>query len=145
VTAPEGVTQKTFERVTIEDIPVMFVRERGEPSRSAPRAFARLESTLPSLQGRKFYGVFDLDAGEYRACVALSEGDEPETVGCTRGVIPGGTYLRARLRGEPQDTTSRISETFAGMAAAESPDPSRLAIEFYRRRDQVDLLFPVLT
>mgnify|MGYP001608607012 FL=1 len=134
----------TFERVTIEDIPVMFVSEQGEASRSAPRAFARLESALASLQGRKFYGVFDVGAIEYRACVALREGDDPEAVGCTRGVIPGGTYLRARQRGEPQDTTPRISETFAAMAVTGSPDRSRRAIQFYRRRDQVDLLFPVL-
>lgn len=53
-----------FERITIEDIPVMFVTEPGEPMQSAPRGFARLERALPSLQGRKFYGIFDLGAVE---------------------------------------------------------------------------------
>jgi len=60
-----------FERVTISDVPVMFVSEHGAPPVSAPRAFDRLERALPSLRGRKFYGVFDPSTGEYRACVAL--------------------------------------------------------------------------
>lgn len=133
----------TFSRVTIEDIPVMFVSERGAPPVAGPRAFARLESGLASTRGRKFYGVFDPSTGEYRGCVALKDGDDPEVAGCSRGFIPGGTYLRARLRGEFDETTLRISETFAAMAAAATPDPSRRAVEFYRRRDEVDLLFPV--
>lgn len=132
-----------FERITIEDIPVMFVTEPGEPMQSAPRGFARLERALPSLRGRKFYGIFDLGAVEYQACVTLQEGDDPEAAGAARGVIPGGAYLRARLRGETQETAPRIAETFAAMARAGVADPGRRPVEFYRRRDEIDLLFPV--
>lgn len=133
----------TFTRVSIKDIPVMFMSERGAPAVAGPRAFARLEGGLASMRGRKFYGVFDPSTGEYRACVALQEGDEPEVAGCSRGFIHGGTYLWARLRGELDETTPRIGETFAAMAAAAAADPSRRAVECYRRRDEVDLLFPV--
>lgn len=87
--------------------------------------------------------MFDPSTGEYRACVALQERDDPEAAGCSRGVISGGTYLRARLRGELEDTTPRISETFAAMAAAATPDPTRHAVEFYQRRDEIHLLLPV--
>jgi hypothetical protein len=135
----------TFQRVTINDIPVMFISEHGVPPVSAPRAFDRLERALPSLRGRKFYGVFDPSTGEYRACVALLDGDQPEAVGCSRGVIAGGVYLRARLRGELHETTPRISGTFEAMAAAAAPDPVRRAVEFYRRSDELDLLLPVLS
>lgn len=133
----------TFTRVTIEDIPVMFVSELGAPPVAGPRAFDRLERALPSLRGRRFYGVFDPSTGEYRACVTLQDGDDPKAAGCSRGVIPGGAYLRARLRGELDESTPRISETFDAMAAAATPDPSRRAVEFYRRHDEIDLLFPV--
>ncbi len=39
--------------------------------------------------------------------------------------------------------TPRIAETFAALAGAGLPDPGRRPIEFYRRRDELDLLFPV--
>lgn len=56
--------------VTIDDIPVMYVAgRRGEPiGKQAPAAFAELESKLPSLKDRKFYGI--VIGEEYRACVA---------------------------------------------------------------------------
>lgn len=87
--------------------------------------------------------MFDPRSGEYRACVALRDGDDPEATGCLRGIIRGGAYLRARLRGELAETTGRIAETFGAMAAAATPDPSRLAVEFYRRHNEIELLFPV--
>lgn len=134
----------TFERVTIEEVPVLSVSEHGAPPVAGPRAFERLEATLPSLRGRKFYGVFDPITGEYRACVATEEGDDPAVPGRSSAVIPGGTYLRARLRGPLAETTARISETLAAMATAATPDPGRRAVEFYRRSDELVVLFPVL-
>jgi len=80
-----------FERVTIQDIHVMFI------------------------SGRKFYGTFDPNTSEYRACVALREGDQPEAVGCSRDVIAGGLYLRVRLRGELDKITPRISGTCSSL------------------------------
>lgn len=133
----------SFTYVTTADIPVMFVSEYGAPPVAGPRAFERLERALPSLRSRRFYGLFDPVTGEYRACVALQQGDDPEAAGCSRAVIPGGAYLRARLRGELDQTTPRIREMFAAMAAAATADPSRPAVEFYRRHDEIELLFPV--
>lgn len=66
-------------------------------------------------------------------------------LGCSRDAIAGGAFLRARLRGEPDETTPHITETFAAMAAVAMPDPTRRAVEVYRRRDELDLLFPVLS
>jgi hypothetical protein len=74
------VTLRIFQRVTIQDIPVMFISEYGVPAVSAPRAFDRLERALSSRRGRKFYGTFDPSTSEYRACVAPQEGDQPEAV-----------------------------------------------------------------
>lgn len=133
-----------FDRVVLNDIPVMFVVERGLPSLAAPRAFQRLEATLPTRRGRRFYGVYDIRTQEYRACVALESGDDLETGGRTRGVIAGGTYLRALLRGPMEQVTARAAETFDAMAASAMPDPSRPAVEFYRRMDELILLFPIL-
>jgi len=136
-------TGPAFERVATDDVPVMFVSEDGAPPVAAPRAFARLVASLPSLRGRRFYGIFDRGTGEYRACVAIEEGDDPLAAGGSRGVIPGGVYLRARLRGPHDEMTPRIRETFDAMAAAGMPDRARRAVEFYRRSDELILLFPV--
>jgi hypothetical protein len=48
-----------------------------------------------------------------------------------------------RLQGEPPEVYERIGPTFAALARAARPDPTRPSIEFYRRRDEIDLLLPV--
>jgi hypothetical protein len=40
----------------LEDIPVMYLTAKGG-SEGAQAAFTRLEAILPSLRGRKIYGV----------------------------------------------------------------------------------------
>jgi hypothetical protein len=127
-----------------DPLPVMLTSEAGDVTEAAPRAFERLEKALPSMKGRKFYGYWDPAAKEYRACVVADAADDPAALGLDRGELPGGRYLRSRLRGEPAELYPRIGPTFERMSAAEpSLDPSRPWIEFYRARDEVVLLLPV--
>jgi hypothetical protein len=59
--------------------------------------------------GRKFFGTFDSSTREYRVCVQVNEGDDPAAaLGLESGTLPGGRYLRARLRGEPPGVYERI-------------------------------------
>jgi hypothetical protein len=97
------------------------------------------------LRGRKFYGAFYPATGEYRACVQAQEGDDPATLGLESGRLPGGRYLRTRLHGEPPQVYERIGPTFEALAQTTHPDESRPSIEFYRGRDEIDLLLPVAT
>ena len=76
---------------------------------------ARFEE-LVGLRGRKFYGAY---------------------------YLPGGRYLRARLRGEPPAVYGRIGPVFTALIDREAPDESRPSIEFYRRHDEIELLLPV--
>ena len=55
---PGGITR-------LDLIDVMYVREFEKPDEEA---FAELEAVV-GLKGRRFYGVFDEDAGRYWACV----------------------------------------------------------------------------
>ena len=80
--------------IQLEDISVMRVVAKGGPS-GARAAFDELESKLPSLRGRKFYGTYH--EGEYRACVAMNEGDSPHAMELITWVIPGGRYLREKV------------------------------------------------
>jgi hypothetical protein len=134
----------TFQRVVQDDIQVMYTAEAGDPGDVAHVAFQRLESALDSLRGRRMYGLYFPDAGEYWASTALLEGDDPEALGFERGAIPGGSYLRARLRGELEELYPRIPTTFSEMVETGEADSSRPSIEFYRRDDEVVLLLPIV-
>jgi hypothetical protein len=59
------------------------------------------------------------------------------------GTLPGGRYAQVRLQGEPPAVYERIAPAFERLARRPDRDPSRPGLEFYRRRDVIDLLLPV--
>jgi hypothetical protein len=120
---------------------VMCLRTDDEPAVMG-RGCERLEA-LVGLRGRKFFGAFDASTGEYRVCVQVREGDDPSALGLASSVLPGDRYLRARLRGEPPEVCKRIGSTFTALERTAATDESRPYIEFYRQRDEIDLLLPV--
>ena len=105
------------------------------------RAWDELEAVV-ALRGRHFYGAFDPVAKDYRACVEVGEGDGL-TPGLESGTLPGGRYLRARLRGEPPGIYERIGPTFEELIRQAKPDETRPSLEHYRRHDEIDLLLPI--
>ena len=129
------------EVVEREEIAVQFVRV-PDGLENIRRAWDDLEALVP-LRGRRFYGAFHPATDEYDACVELREGDEL-VAGLPTGTLPGGRYLRVRLRGEPPAVYELIGPTFERMASEADVDPTRPGIEHYRRLDEIDLLLPVL-
>ena len=63
--------------------------------------------------------------------------------GLEDGTLPGGRYLRARLRGDPPGVYERIGPTFDELVAIADVDRSRPGLEHYRRVDEIDLLLPI--
>lgn len=108
------------------------------------RAWAEVERAVGSPRGRRFYGVLDLARSEYQVCVERRPGDDPHAIGLESGSLPGGWYVRVRLEGEPPDIYRLIAPTFQRMAERSDRDPTRPEIEFYRRRNEIDLLLPVV-
>jgi hypothetical protein len=49
---------------TIADIPVMYVESENGPAGSS-EAFNRLETSLDSLEGKKFYGAYYYATGQF--------------------------------------------------------------------------------
>jgi hypothetical protein len=123
------------------ETPVMFKRVADEVS-AISRGMQEVEEAV-GLRGRKYYGAFD-NEGEYRVCVQLREEDDPQTLGLEVGSLPGGRYLRQRLRGEPPEVYALIGPTFERLSERPDRDSSRPGIEFYRRRDVIDLLLPIV-
>lgn len=130
--APSRITR-------LDPIAVMYLREYEKPS---AEAFTELEAVV-GRKGRRFYGVFDQDAGRYRACVRPHEHDDPVSLGLSTDTIHGGLYAYERLRGDHESLIARIASTFEALGEQYSVDPARPSIEFYRRGDEFVLYLPV--
>jgi DNA gyrase inhibitor GyrI len=73
----------------------------------------------------------------------MRDGDDPDALGAKVGTLPGGRYLRLRLEGEPPAVYEQIAPSFEALARQAAIDSARPSIEFYRRRNLIDLLLPV--
>jgi hypothetical protein len=128
-----------FTEIERDEIAIQFVRV-PDGLEHIRRAWDELESVV-ALRGRHFYGAFDPVAEVYRACVEVRDGDGL-VPGLESGALPGGRYLRARLRGEPPAIYERIRPTFDALVEQATPDETRPSLEHYRRHDEIDLLLP---
>jgi hypothetical protein len=119
-----GTVMRRVERI---ETPVinMFVSVPDESDEIGP-AWDRLESVLGSLRGRRFLGVFD-DSGSYRCCVQIRAGDHAARLGLESGLIPGGRYLCATVRGPQPPAYALLTPTFAEMqrTAERDKDPAQ--------------------
>ena len=132
-----------FTTVERDEVAVLFVAEVGPPGEIAARVWKELESRVPDLAGRKLYGAFYPKLSEYRACIEVSDLAEDAKLGLESAVLPGGTFLRTRLRGDPSEIYPQIGPMFDELSKAAEPDLERPGLELYRRRDEVDLFLPV--
>lgn len=130
----------------IADFPavkVMYLKsDRGIAGSEA--TFSKLEAKLSSLKGRKFFGlVFGTPPNEeYWACVEITTGDDPTTLGLQIWTIPAGKYAQEKI----QNWSKHISEiglTFKKLADRHDQDLTRPSIEFYRSMKELLLRLPI--
>jgi hypothetical protein len=125
------------------DIRVRYVEAADVPS-AIQAAWPALEGALGSLRGRRFLGVFDPQAGWYRASVeSRSDAGAAEEL-LPVFVVPGGCFVRVRLRGEPPRVYGEIPAAYELLESTAARDDTRPSIESYRRHDEIDILMPVL-
>jgi hypothetical protein len=129
-------------RVQRDPTAVLFLRAPDEVERFAP-LWTTIEE-LVGLRGRRFYGAFYLGAHEYHVCVQTKAGDDASALGLESGVLPGGGFLRWRLRGEAPAIYERIGPTFQTLRTLGEVDPDRPGIEFYRAHGEIDCLLPII-
>jgi len=127
--------------------PVEVLRVRADLHGAGPKAaFDELESKIPSLRGRRFYGTIRMtpEGEEYHACVERLATDDPARLGLESAVIPGGRYVRRKvLHWEEIVAAGRMAELGADLAARFDIDPSRPSLEFYRSMTELHVLMPV--
>jgi hypothetical protein len=131
------------EHVVVRDpVEVMFVRVADQLS-EMQRAWASFEVKV-GLRGRKFYGAFDPVSATYSVCAVLRPGDDPSELGAEPGTLPGGRYVCVRLHGEPPGVYGQIGPTAERLAQRPDADVTRPTLEYYRRRDLIDVLVPIV-
>jgi hypothetical protein len=128
--------------VVLEPVTVMYVEAEGGLS-GIRQSWSKLESRLPSLKGRKFYGTYYVANNTYRACVAITNETEPDAANLPTWTIPGGKYLREKIDGW-SSRPEVMGETFESMSGERDSDLTRPSIEFYKSQREVILLLPIL-
>jgi hypothetical protein len=127
--------------VVLEPVRVMYVQAEGGLL-GIRQSWRRLESKLPSLKRRKFYGTYHVRDETYRACVAIVSEKEPEILNLPVWTIPGGKYLREKVKGW-SSRPEIMGEIFQSMAKERDSDLARPSIEFYKSQEEVILFLPV--
>ena len=85
----------------------------------------------------------DLARSTYTTCTPILPDDEPARFGLAVGALVGGRFRRGRLRGDPPALYATIGPGFQELDAAGDVDRGRPLIEFYKRRDEVELWMPI--
>ena len=98
---------------------------------------------LVGLRGRKMYAQINEHQNTYTVCTPVKEDDRPDRLGLQVGTLAGGWYLRGCLVGDPPQVYGRIADGMAELQAMMPTDGARPLVEFYRRRDQIELWLPI--
>lgn len=106
-------------------------------------AWPEFEGSFASLRGRRMMGLFYDSIGVYRMSSARLDWDDDNALDLDETVIPGGSYLRLRLRGQAPDIYGQIAPAFDALFESADHDSSRPHIEYYRREGEVDCLVPI--
>lgn len=76
----------------------MFTRI-GDDHDAIRRAWLELKRSLGQPRDLNFFGVFESSIEECRVSAQSRPEDDPDAFGLETGMVAGGTYLRARIRG----------------------------------------------
>lgn len=140
---PEHHTLGRIDVITLEDRPAL--------SRDVPLNLPSIQAGWPdfehgfdSLKGRRMMGLVYGGSQIYRMCSTRLDRDADNLFGLNETVIPGGAYLRLRLRGEVPAVYGQIGEAFDVLFAHAEHDSTRPQIESYRSEGEIDCLVPIL-
>jgi predicted transcriptional regulator YdeE len=130
--------------VQMPDLSLIVVRSDQDRQPEIKAAWQKLESRLPSLKGRKFYGVCCREESRtvYYAGLEPLDAEEITRLGLPTLLVKGGKYVRARISDWPKHV-DRIGAIFDDLQRTFKTDPDRPVIEHYRSHTELDLLAPL--
>lgn len=138
-------------KATIVDLPDvnLVVRRAHEFPSGIKAAWDDLESRLPSLKGRKFYGLAVCEGSQvaYFAGVQPASDEEVASLGLPTMMIRGGEYARVKLF-DWQNHTDKIGEIFDELMRdypvnPDCPSIDYPSVEYYRSQSELHLLMPL--
>lgn len=129
--------------VDLPDIKLVVCRAQEFPA-GIKDAWNRLESKLPSLKGRKFYGLTYFEDGQLVYYAGLEPLNEAEisNLGFPVKTLKGGTYARVKLL-DWNNHADEIAEIIGELMENYTKDPSGPTVEFYRSQSELHLMIPV--
>lgn len=130
------------DEVTREDVAVLS-RDIADEIAEIQAAWPAFEAALDSLRGSHMFALVYEGRNVYRLCSQQLERDMDNALGLDETVIPGGRYLRLRLRGTPPAIYEQIGPAMELLLGRADRDPARPLIEHYKREDVVDCLVPI--
>jgi predicted transcriptional regulator YdeE len=131
--------------VQMPDLHLVVVRASLDREPEIKIAWRTLESKLPSLKGRKFYGVCCKEESGFAYYAGLEPVDTQETelLGFSTLTVKGGKYARVRLA-DWHNHTDQIPLIFENLQKTFRTDPDRPVIEHYRSHSELHLLAPLV-
>lgn len=128
--------------VDLPPVKILYIPSENGIS-GAEEAFTKLESSLPTLKNRKFYGlVFGAPPHEtYWACVAFTRSDSAIS-GCKIGEIPGGKYVQERIYNWEKNIDA-LGKTFKRLTDENTIDSSRPCVEYYHGMNYMIVRIPI--
>jgi hypothetical protein len=145
--AGSGAERLTSELGTVsvrlrEDVPLMYLDVAFDVE-SIQAGWPEFESRFTSLRGRRMMAVVFPERRLYRLATVMRDEDDPDSLGLTMGVLPGGPYLQLSLRGDARSVHRDIGPAFEELRALGEHDPGRPCVEVYLSPREVDCLLPV--
>lgn len=128
--------------VTLKDMPALS-RDVALDIATVQAAWQDFENAFDSLRGRKMMGLVYSHERVYRLSSVRLDRDGSIPLGLDETVIPGGRYLRLRLRGDAPAIYGSIADVFEVLFQRADHDPLRPHMEYYRREGEVDCLVPI--
>lgn len=107
-------------------------------------AWNRLEARIPSLKGRRFYGLTTCEGGElvYYAAVKVGSEDEAASLGFPAMRVRGGRCVLVKLMDWP-NRVGEISAIFDELMRNFPMAPNAPTLEYYRSQSELHLLVPL--
>ena len=126
------------------DLKLMYVQASSFPD-GIQDAWDKLEKTLDTMKGRKFYGTSHYENGKmiYRACVIPVDDAEVLKLGLKTFTVPPGEYAAAKLMNWSSQI-QKIREIFTELNNNYSANPDLPNIEFYKSSKELILMLPIL-
>jgi hypothetical protein len=128
--------------VTREDA-AAFSRDVPLDIEAVQAAWPAFEAGFDSLHGRMMMGLVYGGDGVYRMTSVRLERDSDAPTDTDETIIPGGAYLRLRLRGSAPAIYEHIEPAFEVLFGLADHDSDRPHIEHYRRAGEIDCLVPI--